>query len=145
MARVYGGGASLLIGATSIPIRKLAPKFSNNAKDSTDSSNYNSSNQVLYRDMEPGKMQMELEVDFNFSTTHTQSQIIDNFTTGTVLTLTVFAGINQDTGVAVPFCYGDFLITEADLEIDVNEGTNVTGKCTMVNKGPWSTSAPPGP
>lgn len=135
--KLNAGGLKLLLDATLIPVTTVTPSFNENAQAATDSTDFDATDQRVYRDQRPGVRESDVEVEFNFHTDVTQVSVLDKMASGATVALVL---TTERTDPATALLAGNYMIGEAELEFNVAEDAVVAGSATLTNKGKFAKS-----
>lgn len=129
--RLTGKASYFTYGGAQIPITKYTAKSTRTLADTTDSADYDSGNNIIYKSQIPVSEQMELSVEGNFYLSITNQTLLTAILTG-VNEVPVVLGLNA----GALFGSGNFDISDFSTDVPVEDTVKWTA--TFRSNGPFN-------
>jgi hypothetical protein len=130
--KVNGKAGSASYGGTTLSVTKWRAKVTRELADSTDSSNYDATTNMVHKSQIPATLQCEGTVEGFFDLNSTQAAIIAQLYSGN-------AAVNLVLGITSSVNFGHGLVDIGDFECDLTIGAeNVKWSATFKSNGVWT-------
>lgn len=130
---LHAGGFAFDLDGVIIPFTTATPSFNNNMATVTDSTDYVADRNRVFQSRRPQVLESEVEIEFNFRLDKTLTHVLAKLFAGDAALPVVMT--SERTDPTTDFLYGNFWISEAELEINVAEDAIITGSATLQSEG----------
>ena len=137
--RRTGKGAYLTINGNRVEVTSLKSNINTEWAKSTDSSDYDATDDILFSSQQPGETHLEIDVEGNFDLTTTSPNVIALIRNG---------GVAGQGGAPVPvvvysspttkFVSGNFNVESGSVNLTVPGATMYTFSCKLMSNGPYT-------
>jgi hypothetical protein len=135
MAKYTGKAGSMTWNSSTLTITKVGHKIAKSMADSTDSSNFVSGNNQLFKSQLPGDNQLTLSIEGYFDSSQTPTNIY-----AAMLSDAQVAIVTNITA-AIQVAAGNFDISDWESDVTVPGGVMVDFKCTAMSNGAFTLGA----
>jgi hypothetical protein len=126
-----GKAGSMTWNSTALTMTEANHKVSKTMADSTDSSNYQSATNQLYKSQIPGDLQLTLAVKGWYDSAQTPTTVIAAMQSDAMVVVTTNAN------ASIQIASGNFDVSDWESTVTIPGGTMVDFSCTLMSNGPF--------
>jgi hypothetical protein len=130
--RRTGKGAYLLLGGNRVEVTSLKSNVATEWARSTDSSDYDAADDILFGSQQPGETRLEVDVEGNFDLNSTSANVIGLIRKGALVPASIYST------PSTPFASGNFNVENGSVSLTVPGATMYTFTCKLTSNGPFT-------
>ncbi|MDR3632623.1 MAG: hypothetical protein P4L84_02235 [Isosphaeraceae bacterium] len=130
--RRTGKGAYLTLNGNRVEVTSLKSNVTTEWAKSTDSSDYDATDDILFSSQQPGETHLEIDVEGNFDLATTSANVISLIRKGGLVPAVIYSSSTTT------FATGNFNVESGSVNLTVPGATMYTFSCKLNSNGPYT-------